>query len=903
MNAVPPLRPAAAGLLAPLLLLLSACSGGAAAPSSPSGERSGRPLLGESPRPTEHWLDEEAEERQGELRRAWFEERHKAPPDVDWREVERRNGLAQMDKRNALADQRAALAPNWVERGSENNAGRMHAAVLSSDGLMLYAGSSLGGVWRGSLDGTGWSPIGDNLAGGAHYLAVVAGATPSSPRVVLAASNGGLVHVTRDEGRTWQVPVGLPSNLREVLRIRLTSDGTETIVILVRNASNQRRLYRSTDAAATFQLVDDMGGYAGDVWTPRTGFGDLYLLRSNGVYKSTDHGASWSLVGSLGISSNGGDLVGSEAGAPRLWAIVNAAGTRQLHRSDDGGATWTYLSDVTDYWGSLAASIVDPDLFAYGGVEVHRTDDAGASFAIVNPWYEYYGDVVHKLHADVPGIEAWPDGAGGEIWYVATDGGLFHSDDGLATVTNLSLNGLRVSQYYSTLTSAAVPDRVMAGAQDQGYQLATAGPPPEHGRLDFDQLISGDYGHLTSGHGTPQYTFSTYPGFVLAHVQGAGAQLFQVSFPPGETNAWMPPVVVDPGNPKSFFFAASKLWHYAFAGANTWTRTQFSAQDFGASPGEYMSALVFSPVDPLRAYAVTNNGRLFHSSDGGVTWTQSAQGGPGGQYFYGTALIASSLDADTAWVGGTGYQGHAVWQTVDGGASWTGHGTGLPSTLVYCLGEAPDGSGKLFCGTETSAYARDPGAPSWLDITGNDAPITVYWSVEPLPSENTMRFGTYGRGIWDYRLDASLPWDEYGCGVNPAGSFAVLAGTPAVGQSLTLGVDNPWGTQRPGSVSAIVLSAAPSFQYPCGLMLPGFGMAGAGMPGELLVALGSFRLTTLVGSLWSGPGTPALTFLPIPNDPALVGSTLWAQGLLYDPFPAPVVRTGLTVGLEIPIGP
>ena len=64
----------------------------------------------------------------------------------------------------------------------------------------------------------------------------------------------------------------------------------------------------------------------------------------------------------------------------------------------------------------------------------------------------------------------------GETWYISTDGGLYHSQDTLHTVLNLSLQGLRVSQYYSTLTSAADPDHVAAGSQDQGYQWA--GSPP-----------------------------------------------------------------------------------------------------------------------------------------------------------------------------------------------------------------------------------------------------------------------------------------------------------------------------------------------------------------------------------------------------------------------------------------
>ena len=48
---------------------------------------------------------------------------------------------------------------------------------------------------------------------------------------------------------------------------------------------------------------------------------------------------------------------------------------------------------------------------------------------------------------------------------------------------------------------------------------------------------------------------------------------------------------------------------------------------------------------------------------------------------------------------------------------------------------------------------RHPTDGEWEDLTGADAPLTTYWSVEILPHENTARFGTYGRGIWDFRME------------------------------------------------------------------------------------------------------------------------------------------------------
>jgi hypothetical protein len=40
---------------------------------------------------------------------------------------------------------------------------------------------------------------------------------------------------------------------------------------------------------------------------------------------------------------------------------------------------------------------------------------------------------------------------------------------------------------------------------------------------------------------------------------------------------------------------------------------------------------------------------------------------------------------------------------------------------------------------------------------GVEAPITLYWSVEAVPGLPLMRFGTYGRGIWDYSIEDPQP--------------------------------------------------------------------------------------------------------------------------------------------------
>jgi hypothetical protein len=615
---------------------------------------------------------------------------------------------------------------------------------------------------------------------------------------------------------------------------------------------------RSTDGLASFQEVLDIGTFPGDAWILRDGRTDLYVMARNGVQRSTDLGDTWTTMGPAPTTGSQAELAGSEAGAPRLWTVWASVGAKKLYRSDDAGASWTFLANIGDYWDEIAASITAPDLLLYGGVEAHRSVDGGASFAVINTWQAYYGNIAARLHADIQGIDVVAAGPFGETWYIATDGGLYRSHDLLATVQNLSLSGLRVSQYYSTHTSSANPLHVVAGAQDQGYQRADSAPLMSS-RMAFAQLISGDYGHLTSGDGDHGQLFSTYPGFVLCQTGENSPSLFIEDFPPGEDHAWLPPVVADPVDARQFFFCASRLYRYVKGTGNNWTLTQWSTFDFGVSPGEYVSALAFSPLDPQRAWAASDRGRLYRSSDRGITWTPATTTGPSAHYFYGTALLASATDPDIVLVGGSGYSGPAIWRSTDGGASFQAYAEGLPPTLVYCLGEAPDGSGTMFCGTETSAYVRAPADAAWTDVTGTQAPITIYWSVEALPHENTMRFGTYGRGIWDYQIDLQArATPRYGDAGNPPCLASVAP--PELGASWTVSIHPVW---LPGATSVqLIVRSAPANGPVLGY-------------GELLV--GGAKLFTA-----SQPANPAgnLFAFPVPSDTALVGLQAYSQGVL-----------------------
>ncbi len=157
-------------------------------------------------------------------------------------------------------------------------------------------------------------------------------------------------------------------------------------------------------------------------------------------------------------------------------------------------------------------------------------------------------------------------------------------------------------------------------------------------------------------------------------------------------------------------------------------------------------------------------------------------------------------------------------------------------------------------------------------------------------------------GAGEIRGQVVEPGSATPYGGNPAGSLTLVSGSVKINQTATLGVDNPPGSQTPGSLPFVGISNAqdPTFiAFGTGTPIPGWGMAGP--TGELLISVAAPNpLVQVGGPPWAGAGSPSPISVPIPNLPALIGLKVYAQGVLVDPFALPTF--GLTNGLVLDIG-
>jgi len=142
--------------------------------------------------------------------------------------------------------------------------------------------------------------------------------------------------------------------------------------------------------------------------------------------------------------------------------------------------------------------------------------------------------------------------------------------------------------------------------------------------------------------------------------------------------------------------------------------------------------------------------------------------------------------------------------------------------------------------------------------------------------------------------------ETFGCtALNPPGSLTEFAGAPVIGEKWKVAMHNPLGTQLPGSMAFLAVSAHQIAAYPCGAILAGWGMGGAGASGELLLAT-TPEPVQLPSHGWNGTN-PIPIVIKLPNVPAFVGQSIFVQGVMLGSAGSEV-EIGLTEALRATLG-
>ena len=710
-------------------------------------------------------------------RKEWMENMHRAAPDVDWRDIdqETRNtiSMARTEKRkNSLLDSESIRNPlstpgEWHERGSNNQAGRIRTSFIDHENGEIYCASSGGNIWVGGIDGSNWTSLNDYFQiKGIHFL----NRFDHSDVTRMIMVNDKDCFRTDDDGYVIEGSDGLES-VQEwgwIFRTIRANDSYGSIYLGVIEWDYDAwtympTIYRSIDNGESFsrivELTEQNGYVVGtnhfDIWISPTFNDDLIILNDGQIYYLNHITNETTLIGNIDSNASGNNIIiGGKTNEGQTYIHVRIG--NELFTSMDAGESWESLGELptgTFTINSFECSNSDPNKLAIGNVDGYTTTDGGQTWQLINHWWEYYSSPDTKLHADIPEVSYNVDPESSEEFHlICTDGGIYISYDHFLNVENISMSGLGVSQYYSTYTGRQSPYHVFAGSQDQGFQRHLSEEGGYDGVLDFEQTISGDYGHIVSSDGGVSL-WTDYPGFVMYYPDIANSTNMVSWDFQGSGYLWLPPIMNDPNQSNIVYIGGGGINSQNHMVKVTYGINGMVATDLDHTFESKISAMSYSPISDNLWYVSTEDGKFFYSNDMGENFNQTLNfSGPESHYFYGSTILPSPINDQRVYVGGSGYSNPGIYLSDDGGESFTSFNAELPNTLVYDMACLPDES-VIFAATEVGPYAYSYEEGIWESMSGEDAPDQVYWSVEYIDEIHTVRFGTYGRGIWDFTFD------------------------------------------------------------------------------------------------------------------------------------------------------
>lgn len=469
------------------------------------------------------------------------------------------------------------------------------------------------------------------------------------------------------------------------------------------------------------------------------------LVLTNYVARSTDGGASWVQLsaadGQPESNIERGELGWGPGGVVYLaWSTVTDT-TRGLWRSADAGLTWSQTASTAPFierQGSYdlvtAVAPNNANRVYLGAIDQFVSSDAGATITKNTFWNPSAGQIRNYVHADHHGYVFAP-GAPNTI-YTVSDGGVQYSTD--AGVTYRELNfGLNASMPNNI--SVSPNGRVVTGTQDNGSHLF----------IGSDQGVwlewrGGDGGITAADQQDSNFFYSSNPGGAFFGSGDGGNSTLDLPLAvagSGANSLFYAPIAVDPNNGNRLAVGVAGVQFSANArqlGGSTWVQIIMPAS-FGA----FTNAVTISPVDGTVAYAGSTNGQIVRISGLGTTNTvASIQGNlpPGNDI---SQILVDRTDAQRLYVVLADYGGNRVWETINGGSTWTSiHGI-LPAIPMLAIAQVPGSSTDLIVGSELGLWygARTGGGtPNWarfdigvpytrvtgIAIANNDIYISVY---------------------------------------------------------------------------------------------------------------------------------------------------------------------------------
>ncbi len=705
---------------------------------------------------------------------------------------------------------------SWRAIGPATAGGRVAAVAGSAtDTKLYYVGAAGGGVWKTANGGQTWDPVFEKestAAIGAIAIdptdnqTVWVGTGEANPRNDVSYGDG--VYKTTDGGDTW-TNVGLKATKYISSILVDPRDHNHVVVGALGDVfadSQDRGVYVTNDGGKTWKQTLFVGPQSGvsnlamSAQDPSVMYAGIWQFQrkpwtfasggdADGLYKSTDGGATWTKLTGHGLPASPIGRIGiavAPSDGNRVYAVIESnAGV--VWRSDDGGNNWTMVSDDSQvdarpfYFSHLAVDPKNPDRVYALSFEPQISKDGGKT------WKAFAQTVHPDYHA---------------IWIAPNDGTriIMGNDGGYALTLDGGQNwffsrNLPIGQIYRVGLGTDNPYTACVGLQDNS---AWCGPSNS---LDPSGIQNKNWISTVGGDGQWAIPEPDDSNWIWSDAQDGALFIYNRV----TQDAWSAQPYLQTGS-ESWTPATSKYrfnWEspIAFApwrspegkligwyGGNvifqttdrgkSWTvispdltRNLKSHQQAAGGPitndvsgAEYVDAILDIEASTLskgEIWVGTDDGLVQLTRDGGKHWTNVTP--PGAPEFGRFETVAPSMLADgTAYAVNDGHfmgdNAPYVFVTHDFGKSWTKIVAGLPGDQ-WARAIRPDIKDRniVYLGTEEGIWISFDQGRTWQSFK-NDLPTVSVHDIRMQPQYDDLVIATHGRSA--YIMDDMRPVQE-----------------------------------------------------------------------------------------------------------------------------------------------
>jgi len=535
-----------------------------------------------------------------------------------------------------------------------------------------------------------------------------------------------------------------------------------------------------------------------------------YTLGGVGIYRSTDGGNSWTLIGNSVFAGQRINAIVIDPTNRNKWIVSTDAG---IYITTNGGSTFTRtLSGVAS---ALRMHPTNPNVLwaALGSIWGSSANGVYVSTNGGSTWTRYsalpLGTSVGRIELDVcrsnPNVlyvvfgetvaagsrihSVWETTNGGSSWAQLTNAPTGSRQSWYDLVIRVGPNDPNIAyvgevELYRTTDGGSTWSGLSAAHVDQhALEFDLTDPSKIFIGCDGGLFYSANRGStrtaLNTGRGTMEfYAFDVHPtnaNRLVAGLQDNGTQVRTssntYSITLGGDGFWAAYKRSDPNTVLGEVYYA--LVYRSTNGGGSWSFV-FNGSSDPRAP--WSAPLVNDPNDPSTFYVGTVY--LYRSTNNGVSWSRISGDVTGSS----GSLSAIAIAPSNANVIYTGSDDGAVCVTTDGGATWSARYSGLPLRSVGGIAVHPTSPATVYVGLQGFAsghvYTSSNYGASWTNISGHlpDTPVN-FLIVNPVAPN--MLIAATDTGVF-VTTDEGTNWAKLGTGL-PSTPCLHLRANPTTG--------------------------------------------------------------------------------------------------------------------------